>query len=291
GLGILYRGGERWAAAAALPALQEGYVQSIAEDAAGTLWLGTVFSGLIRVTGAGADWAENAVVERIGAEMGLPVREHLVVRFEGGQVRVDSPGGNYRMEDPSGRFVPREPDSVEAPLPGWAWDVSIADSGGRRWGSIYPLGGASDDFNLYFGMRTPGTGATPAQWRWIPPGLFDPIGGVLRLFLEEEQGAPVLWVGGWSGLLRWELDKAGPSVHVNSGAGRVHESRRQQDGPARAATPAAAASAATTAPRRRPRRCGWSRRSRRFQSMRPGQAADSNSRRFPIIPDARAGVA
>jgi signal transduction histidine kinase/CheY-like chemotaxis protein len=202
GLGLIYREDGEWQTAGPLPQLED-HVYSIAEDADGDIWLGTVFSGVIRIRGAGtgAGWIEGARIERYGLESGLSAMEHVKVRFQDGRVTALTPTGPQYLDEATGRFVDLEGEGTrKAPPPdGWAWDVVVRNNQLGAWGSVYPLEGAEDDFSLYFGGRTP-----DGEWTWISPEVFDDIGGLLYLYIEEGD-PPVLWAGGWSGLLRWEL--------------------------------------------------------------------------------------
>ena len=213
GLGSLFREDGIWKATLTVAALDEDYVESMIETPDGALWLGTAFSGLARVTsdGHGAAWPTEARVERVGADQGLPAQRHLSLRLRGDALIVTSPDGVFVRDAATDTFAPLSADAPTAPLPGWAWDASVRNDEGVLRGTVYPTAGGSDDFNTYFGRQLPGdtdVGRDP-KWQWIPPALFDPIGGVRYLYSDQdESGAEILWVGGWTGLLRWEVDRA-----------------------------------------------------------------------------------
>ena len=213
GLGSLFREDGIWKATPTVAALDEDYVESMIETPDGALWLGTAFSGLVRVTGEGrgAAWPTEARVERVGADQGLPAQRHLSLRLRGDTLIVTSPDGVFVRDAATDTFSPLSADAPTAPLPGWAWDASVRNDEGILRGTVYPTAGGSDDFNTYFGQQLPGdadAGRDP-EWQWIPPALFDPIGGVRYLYSEQDaSGAEILWVGGFTGLLRWEIDRA-----------------------------------------------------------------------------------
>ncbi|MCC5806818.1 MAG: response regulator [Opitutales bacterium] len=219
GAALIRREAGVWKAGPPVPGLSEDYVQSIAQTPDGTVWLGTVFSGLIRMEDPGEAnaWTTEAAIRRIGPEDGYPVRNQIMVQSREDTLHITSPEGVFIRESASGTFVPLDEAPPSAPLTGWAWDASIRDVNGHEWGSVYPLEGAEDDFNTYFGRRTPGSLRPDGEplWEWIPPGLFESIGGVLHMHYEPGDPA-VIWLGGWTGLLRWEVDRAplGAPVHV-----------------------------------------------------------------------------
>jgi signal transduction histidine kinase/CheY-like chemotaxis protein len=210
GLGVLRREGARWVSDGFVPGL-EGYVQSLAEAPDGTLWAGTQRTGLHRVTspGEGAEWTREAVVESFGEDAGLPANIPLNVSFEGDILRVSSFQGAFAWEAAERRFEPRSIPASAPPLDGWLWDVHVRDARDEGWGTVYPAAGADDDFTLYFGREYAGEEGK-RRWDWIPPGLFEPIGGVLYLYFEdgERDDERILWVGGWTGLMRWDQNKA-----------------------------------------------------------------------------------
>lgn len=209
GLGLVYREDGEWRAGPVVPGLEDDYVQSIVETEDGSVWLGTVFSGLIRLrsVGEGDAWATEAEIERIGPEQGLPTREHLLVEVEDGLLLVNTPSGRFFWDAESATIQPRETLPQRPPLPGWLWDVMVEDDLGRRWATVFPEGGEEDDFLTYAGLQIPGEDGEEPSWNWIPPGLFEPIGGSLYKLIEFRE-PKVLWVGGWSGLMRWEVSRA-----------------------------------------------------------------------------------
>ena len=200
GLGLVHREGGVWKQAGPVPGLED-HVISIAEDGRGDIWLGTVYSGVIRIrsSGTGSEWIANAEVERFGLDSGLASMEHVLVRYEEGRLTALPPAGPQVFDEASGRFVAPAESGDLPPPDGWAWDVMVSSDTLGAWGSVYPLEGAEDDFRLFFGGRT-----QEGRWHWISPDVFEDIGGVGFLYLEED-GANVLWAGGWSGLLRWEV--------------------------------------------------------------------------------------
>jgi len=201
GLGLIHRSGAGWESAGTLPGLED-HVLSIAEDPAGDIWLGTVFSGAIRIRspGSGPDWLEKAEIRRYGKESGLSSEEHLNIKAIDGKLVVHTATGPQQYDPETDRFedAPGQDTSL-APPDGWAWDVFVHDEAIGSWGSVYPIEGAEDDFQLYFGGRTPA-----GAWQWLSSGPFEESGGVVFMYLES--GEPtVMWIGGWSGLLRWEF--------------------------------------------------------------------------------------
>ena len=73
---------------------------------------------------------------------------------------------------------------------------------------MYPASEAAHTFDVISGRQfRDGSG----QWVWedVPAELFDAIGMPRVLMMEEVAGSKILWVGGFEGLLRWDL-AAGP---------------------------------------------------------------------------------
>ena len=204
GVGLVYRDPEdgKWKQAGPIPGLED-HVYSITEDKAGDIWMGTAYSGVIRIhsEGTGPDWIANAKVTRYGLESGLSGLEHVKVWFRDGKVVAVPPQGPQYFDEESNRFIPLEETTAKLPPPeDWAWDVMVRDKTLGAVGSVYPLTGAEDDFSLYAGRRKP-----DGEWQWISPDVFEDTGGLLFLYIEEEDN-PVIWAGGWSGLLRWEVE-------------------------------------------------------------------------------------
>ncbi|MEX0331197.1 MAG: ATP-binding protein [Puniceicoccaceae bacterium] len=203
GMGLIYRDASdgEWKRAGPLPGLED-HVYSINEDANGDIWMGTAFSGVIRVrsTGSGSDWLENAEITRFGLDSGLGGLEHVSIKYRDGRVVISPPSGPQYFDEESGRFIPAEGTASLPPPEGWAWDVVVRNKTLGALGSVYPLTGAEDDFTLYVGRRS-----MDGDWTWISPDVFEDIGGLLFLFVEDKE-SPVLWAGGWSGFLRWELN-------------------------------------------------------------------------------------
>ncbi len=184
------------------------YVQSIEEMPNGDVWVGTQRSGVwrFRSEGLGLDWSEGASGVSFGEEQGLPTHAPLFVRRSGEQLRVEGVGPNFWWNESSQKFESEGETLANPPLDGWAWDVVVRDATKENaWGSVYPLAGAADDFSLYYGRESI-DGAGDRSFTWMPPEIFEPVGGVNYEYLED--GGAVLWVGGSNGLMRWDLDKA-----------------------------------------------------------------------------------
>ncbi|MFW6354959.1 MAG: ATP-binding protein, partial [Verrucomicrobiota bacterium] len=209
GLGTIERVDGTWREGGAVPG-ERIYAQSVVEMPDGTVWVGTQGSGVWRFTseGKGPGWREEARREQFFGEAGLPANAPLNVVSEEGRLSVASYLGTFDFDPASGLFLPREAvDDEMPPIEGWRWDVKVEGPGGSTWGSVYPVEGADDDFNLYYGRQYVEEDGETA-WEWIPPGLFEPVGGVLYQYVEEVDGEAVMWVGGWNGLARWELERA-----------------------------------------------------------------------------------
>ena len=188
------------------------YVQSIVEMPNGDVWAGTQRSGVWRFRSdlSGMEWGDGAVGTAFGEEDGLPIQAPLFVSMSGDKLRVTAVGASFLWNEESEAFEPELQAEDQPPLEGWAWDVFVRDKDKKNaWGSVYPLAGASDDFNLYYGRETIDDEGR-RSFKWLPSEIFQPIGGVSYQYIEYEDS--VLWAGGATGLLRWEMEAAPEGV-------------------------------------------------------------------------------
>ncbi|MEZ5275195.1 MAG: ATP-binding protein [Opitutaceae bacterium] len=190
------------------PSGVDGQVRSILEAADGTIWLGTAGQDAFRVTGvdaAGDDPWSNAVVTRYGEEAGI---------FDGGWVTVFRKNNRVffavddtflAWDEATDRFTAVvDPDPPIKPEGPWVWDQRAVDALGNAWGTVYRPGEESNAFTVNSGRQFQRPDGTTV-WETVPARLFDPIGMPRVFFLEESGGGKVLWVGGFQGLLRWDV--------------------------------------------------------------------------------------
>ena len=202
GLRALRRDGERWRDEGPVAGVSDE-VRSLAEQADGSLWLGTRTTGLLRRP-ALPD-GEPGAFERFGIEHGLPSLIGNGVYAIGQEILFSSEAGILRFDSAHNRF---EPDPRFAPL------FAQASSG---------LSSLSGDLGqeLVLYARDPRSGISrPAivqlqaddGWTWRT-GALDRLAGVgtpaMNRTLREPDG--VVWVGNADGLFRLEPDRSGNS--------------------------------------------------------------------------------
>ncbi len=175
GLGVLSPGPGGLVFQGRIPGIST-MVRSIVELRPGTLWLGTITSGVIRVE-VGADHL-GATVRPVPG--GPP---EILCTTVGGRLVLASERGAFRLVGPTLRI---EPDPALSSLP--ATSMLREDAAGNLWlGKRPPV----------VAWRQP-TGA----YRADPDALSAVAGSDLQAFYSEPDG--VVWLGTDAGLLRWE---------------------------------------------------------------------------------------
>lgn len=181
GLGVLSQGPGGLAFQGRIPGIST-MVRSIEELRRGTLWLGTITSGVIRVE-VGSDHREATVRPVSG---GPP---EIICTTVGGRLVLATELGAFRLAGPSLRI---EPDPALSSLP--AASLLREDAAGNLWlGKRPPV----------VAWRLPTGG-----YRTDPDALSDVAGSDLHAFHSEPDG--VVWLGTDAGLVRWEA----PAPHA-----------------------------------------------------------------------------
>lgn len=209
GLGSVVFDGESWSLEGKAEGIDE-QIRSIEEDGDGRLWVGTLAQGFLRIDGlAGPDgYWEGLSVTRYGEDDGLPADGWSAVYRNEGALFFNTSEGVRQYDETSGTLEPSSSNRPTPAKPGaWEWDVVVNDDSGHYWGTVYPAEDWSTDFATYIGHQfRDETG----EWVWedVPAGLFDSVGTITYMEIEAEGGAKVLWVGGYEGVVRWDLDRA-----------------------------------------------------------------------------------
>ena len=211
GLGSIRWTGDGWVDEGG-PAGVDGQVRSILEDDDGSLWLGTAGEDAFRIEGPGraeGDFWVGASVSRFGEEAGISKGSWVTVSKSDGMTFFATDDGLMAFDPGTGRFVPAEdPDPPLRPGGPWSWDQRARDRAGDSWGTVFPAGEFGSSFEVISGHQFRNE-AGDRVWEEVPARVFDPVGMPRVLFLEEVAGSKILWVGGFEGFLRWDLD-AGP---------------------------------------------------------------------------------
>lgn len=195
----------------------EFQIRSIVETEGGTLWLGTGGDGVVRVEGMGSHggppW-DGVVITHFDNSHGLPMDGWITVRQEDEAVTFHADEGMFQFVSETNRFVakddrdpPRKPDGP------WGWDKREFDSAGQCWGTVFPEGEYGEDFELRVGHQFFDESGQ-ARWEDVPASLFESIGYAREFLLEETETSKILWVGGFEGLLRWDLNAAPRGTHA-----------------------------------------------------------------------------
>ncbi len=181
GLAIVEREGERWKPPALIPGVP-GFVRCVLERPDGSLLLGTVFSGVVKV---------GRAEERRQVTSFRPAGEFKTVQF-GNEVLGVGSGGIFRVDEAKGQLVPH-PEL--APLLNASRPFTIrADSSGALWTNGSP----------------PGVARRDAGGHWHFDGrLFTGMPGrdIQALYIEER----AVWLGTEEALTRLDLSLAGSS--------------------------------------------------------------------------------
>ena len=188
GLIILEKKQGSWQLAGEVAGISSG-IRTLAMDAEGALWLGTVFNGVMRLT-LDRESPLQPLVEKFGEEHGLPRGMAFVYAIDGA-VKVGTYHGLFRF-DGRGRFSGRNalftPDSS---MPGFLSDstITINDLAQAPDGTIWAMAGAGDS-HLYRG-----TPAAAGGYNWSHR-LYQRLAGVKSVtdLVLDEQGTA--WLAG-----------------------------------------------------------------------------------------------
>ena len=198
---------DHWVDEGLIPGLAEDFY-SLAEDSTGALWLGSAARGVYRVRFP-LGWPEQGStavqIQRFDMAEGLPKSVNNQVVELQGQVLVLGHEGIYRFLPEKGRF---EQDPRFA---------NLFPEGPRRVSAIQ----ASPDGRLVLATLDRGRGVPEVGWalpqqgghfRWDPTPFRRFKGLDVVSLLSESDG--VIWLGGPTGLVRWEPALAQAAIDV-----------------------------------------------------------------------------
>ncbi len=188
GLSILEKKQGRWQLTGQVAGISSG-IRTLAMDAGGALWLGTVFNGVLRLTVDRSNPLQP-LVEKFGEEHGLPRGLAFVYAIDG-EVKIGTYHGIYRFDGRS-RFEGRKrlfaPDST---LPVFLNDpaVTINRLAQAEDGTIWAMAGTGDS-RLYQGMPQPGGGY---RWRHA---LYQRLAGIKSVTDIYPEAGGHVWLAG-----------------------------------------------------------------------------------------------
>lgn len=179
--------------------LREVRGNSLVEDSAGRLWLGTDNQGVWRVEFP-ADVTAKPHVENFGRDAGLPLGEGKVIVLEiGGAPLFSTPRGLFRFDGATKRFVPEAAFGKQF-ADGTMTSRAIAEAAnGDVWMIASPAGPADHSATLQLGYVRDGV------WMQVPLPEMERISGKAALFLDQAEGRDALWVLGPTSFLRLDL--------------------------------------------------------------------------------------
>jgi signal transduction histidine kinase/CheY-like chemotaxis protein/sugar lactone lactonase YvrE len=174
---------------------------SLAEDAAGNLWVGTSSNGVLRISFDESGATAKITGFKPGAALPANSGQIMVGSLQNGVLLLTQTG--VLSYDPTEEIF----HPVDA-LQGLSRGLSLSnpDANGSVWLAAESL--------LADGGTRPVVGALTLDHQGLPTWRFRPVNGLERagtptvlFFHEEAHGQPVLWIGGSEGLLRVNLDK------------------------------------------------------------------------------------
>jgi signal transduction histidine kinase/CheY-like chemotaxis protein/ligand-binding sensor domain-containing protein len=172
--------------------------QTMAEDAAGNLWIGTQTRGAYLIANA---FGKAGPLTRIPSPDGLTDSGRIEVALVGSSVGVFTPKGVETYSDISG------PTDLVSIVPGTPTQaISNRDSEGAVWvafSSPFPNGPSSP----VIGRLVVSRGASPQWQTFIIPGV--PLIGEVKALFVDNRGT--VWAGGDEGLLRLDPSALRPS--------------------------------------------------------------------------------
>ncbi len=200
GLALLTQKGDRWQFAGRFPEIRES-VRSIAEEVDGTIWLGTVYQGTVRVKIQSFNRIADdskLKIDRYSTENGLPKGEIQTSSVKG-EVTFATEKGIWRFNSASDSFspdntfhLPNSPENASR----WTYCVT-EDSQGDVW--LETGQGSKNEIGLLL-PKADGKYA----WQQIP---FLPLADFSRIFTiypDEADGKRVIWFGGTDGIVRYD---------------------------------------------------------------------------------------
>ena len=193
----------------------DGEVRSIVETTKGDLWLGTLNSGVFRVSfeGSTASWRAPAQVQRYEVAPGLPPN-HRWVRvfcFSGHEIFATN-RGIYRFDPATQRFQPDATFGLRFANGSTSVTGFASDGQNQVWLVVWKNRGEDKDSTgpqILCGSRPQGG---VFSWKPFPSWSNDILGTVEGLSWDPT--AKVLWCGTREGLLRFDL-RLSPSREEN----------------------------------------------------------------------------
>jgi len=192
GIAHLREAGRVWKREAFLPGVL-GEVRALVPAGDGSVWVGTQFTGVYRVTPGEGNAPPR--VEAFGKAEGLPSPAHDYPHALASGVTFATHKGFYRFDPGARRFEPDPRFKGALPAGDWYPEVVAPGSDGKVWIHLY--NDATGE--RYSGAAVPGPGGAfrleAGAWRRL---------GDLTLQGGEAEGDGTVWMGGSDGLFRYD---------------------------------------------------------------------------------------
>lgn len=195
-------------------------IRSLRETNDGTLWLGTVSSGVYRIGFRGKEAnlgvETNPVIEHFDTNNGLPEHNIVTTNIVGGKIVFTTPQGLYTFEESNKTFVPFAPFANLFPEQRRSIDVMAEGRNGRMW-----MGTSTADFNI--NELGSAIREKDGHFQWESGSLGPLQEAEVEMLYAEENG--VVWIGGADGLNRYDSTQEKGNANYTAIIRKVSDTR------------------------------------------------------------------